>query len=135
MGPLLPLTIFIIIFCAPGPPFGFVSAAAQVCEHPLSDVLSPPQHLHAFRNVCYEFVDDALDWFEAEDACLETGGELLAWVDSTSLLRSLVGESLEPAQSWWLGERMKEQHDPPKPPMGEPTTTHPHPQGGLLSCV
>ncbi|KAG7275099.1 hypothetical protein CRUP_004865 [Coryphaenoides rupestris] len=122
MGPLRPLTIFttiiIIIFCAPGPPVGLQVSAAQVCEDPLSDVLSPPQHLHAFRNLCYEFVDAALDWFEAEDACLETGGELLEWEDGASLLRGLVGESLDPARSWWLGERMKEQHDPPKPPMG-----------------
>ncbi|KAK0156325.1 hypothetical protein N1851_000362 [Merluccius polli] len=104
MGLLRPLLV--VFVCAAIPP-GFVSAV-EVCRdtpHSALTDLSPLRHLHAFRNSCYEFVEDSLSWFQAEAACSERGGGLLDVADSQSFLQGLRGEMLESGLSWWLGER------------------------------
>ncbi|CAL8247016.1 unnamed protein product [Lota lota] len=106
----LPLLVFFV--CAVIP-VEFVLAAG-VCRDTLHDKLSPPRHLHAFRNSCYEFVEESLDWFQAEDACQERGGELLNVVDGESFFQTLKEGNLESSLTWWLGEGVEEQnHIPP----------------------
>ena len=112
----LPLLVF---FVCTAIPVEFV-LAADVCKEIPPDKSSPPRHLHAFRNSCYEFVEESLDWFQAEDACQERGGELLDVVDSKSFLQSLKEGNLESTLTWWLGEGVEEQDR--IPPMGEPMT-------------
>ena len=114
MGPHL-----LVFFICAAIPVEFV-LATEVCGDLLHDKSSPPRRLHAFRSSCYEFVEESLDWFQAEDACQDRGGELLDLVDSKGFLQSLKEGILESTLTWWLGQGVEEKDR--VPPMGEPRT-------------
>ncbi|CAL8362048.1 unnamed protein product [Gadus morhua 'NCC'] len=102
MGPHL-----LVFFICAAIPVEFV-LATEVCGDLLHDKSSPPRRLHAFRSSCYEFVEESLDWFQAEDACQDRGGELLDVVDSKGFLQSLKEGNLESTLTWWLGQGVEE---------------------------